>query len=286
MRSVRTCLFAGASGAFIAALIAAGLAVPASAQTEPPPPPGANNTSCRPTAQHPYPVILLHGTFENRNNNWQVLSPELAGLGYCVWAFDYGANQYTADTYYGLAHVADSAQQLSGFVQQVLTQTGASQVDIVGHSQGGMMPRYYLGFLGGAPSVHALIALAPSNHGTTANGIGTFAQQEGFAQPLSSGRCDSCEDQLAGSPFMTKLNSIGDTVPGVTYTVIETNKDEVVTPYTSAFLSGPAVTNITVQDQCAADTSDHVGLAEDPVALHDVRNALDPATATPVTCAG
>ena len=85
---------------------------------------------------------------------------------------------------------------------------------------------------------------------------------------------------------MTKLNSIGDTVPGVTYTVIETNKDEVVTPYTSAFLSGPAVTNITVQDQCAADTSDHVALASDPVALHDVRNALDPATATPVTCAG
>jgi hypothetical protein len=54
-----------------------------------------------------------------------------------------------------------------------------------------MMPRYYLKFLGGASSVHTLIGLAPSNHGTTLDGIGTFGQQEGFAQPFVSGRCDS-----------------------------------------------------------------------------------------------
>ena len=68
--------------------------------------------------------------------------------------------------------------------------------------------------------------------------------------------------------------------------MIETNKDEVVTPYTSAFLNGANVTNITVQDQCAADSSDHIALASDPIALHDVRNALDPANATPVSCSG
>ena len=259
-------------------------ATAATAVAEPPPPPGANPPSCRPSAQHPDPVILVHGTFENRFDNWEELSPELASLGYCVYALDYGANQYTADTFYGLAHVPRSAGQLAAYVRQVLDATGASKVDIVGHSQGGMMPRYYLKFLGGASHVHALIGLAPSNHGTTFNGIGTFAQQEGFAQPFLSGRCDSCYDQLAGSPFMTLLNSGGDTVPGVIYTVIETRYDEVVTPYTSAFLSGPNVTNILVQNQCPADTSDHIGLAYDPVALHDVRNALDPSTATPVTC--
>jgi triacylglycerol esterase/lipase EstA (alpha/beta hydrolase family) len=231
-------------------------------------------------------VILVHGTFENRFDNWQELSPELAGLGYCVYALDYGANQYTAGTFYGLAHVAGSARQLAAYVQQVLAATGASQVDIVGHSQGGMMPRYYLKFLGGAPYVHALVGLAPSNHGTTFDGIGSLAQQEGFAQPFLTGRCDACYDQLAGSSFMRLLNGGGDTVPGVVYTVIETRYDEVVTPYTSAFLRGPDVTNILVQDQCPADTSDHLGLAYDPIALHDVRNALDPSTATPVTCAG
>jgi hypothetical protein len=44
------------------------------------------------------------------------------------------------------------------------------------------------------------------------------------------------------------MNAGRDTVPGVRHTVIETEDDEVVTPYTSAFLSGPAVTNVTPQD--------------------------------------
>lgn len=270
----------------IAMLAVSAAAASSAAAQEPPPPPGANQPSCHPPAQHPRPVILLHGTFENRSNNWQALSPQLAALGYCVYAFDYGANQFTADTFYGLAHIPNSAHQLAADVKQVLSETGASQVDIVGHSQGGMMPRYYLGFLGGATKVHTLVGLAPSNHGTTGDGIGAFAQQEGFAQPLAAGRCDACEDQLVGSAFMNQLNSIGDTVAGVSYTVIETNRDEVVTPYTSAFLNGANVTNITVQDQCAADASDHIALASDPIALHDVRNALDPANATPVSCSG
>lgn len=270
---------------FTAMLVLGGMTA-ATAVAEPPPPPGANPSSCHPSAQHPYPVILVHGTFENRLDNWAELSPELASLGYCVYALDYGANQYTAGFFYGLAHVAASAGQFANYVQQVLAATGASQVDIVGHSQGGMMPRYYLKFLRGANYVHALIGLAPSNHGTTVDGIGSLAQQTGFAQAFLPGRCDSCYDQLAGSPFMTTLNSGGDTVPGVQYTVIETRYDEVVTPYTSAFLKGPNVTNILVQNQCPLDVSDHIGLASDPVALHDVRNALDPSSATPVSCAG
>ncbi|CAM5231106.1 Alpha/beta fold hydrolase OS=Streptomyces tendae OX=1932 GN=F3L20_09145 PE=4 SV=1 [Streptomyces tendae] len=49
--------------------------------------------------------------------------------------------------------------------------TGAAKVDIVGHSQGGMMPRHYLKFLGGAAEVNALIGIAPTNHGTTLGGL-------------------------------------------------------------------------------------------------------------------
>jgi triacylglycerol esterase/lipase EstA (alpha/beta hydrolase family) len=262
------------------------VSAPGAAADEPPPPPGANPPSCQPTAQHPRPVILVHGTFANRWDNWQQLSPALADSGYCVYALDYGANAFSAGWVYGLAHVDSAASELSTFVQQVLAQTGASQVDIVGHSQGGMLPRYYLGFLGGAPYVHTLVGLAPSNHGTTFDGLATLGQQWGFGQPFSPGSCDSCNDQIAGSPFMTELNSSGDTVAGVDYTVIATKNDEVVTPYTSQFLSGTNVTNITVQDQCPADFSEHIALAGDPIAIHDVRNALDPANATPVSCLG
>ena len=51
--------------------------------------------------------------------------------------------------------------------------------------------------------------------------------------------CTACVQQEAGSAFLANLNAGGDTVAGVSYTVIESRNDEVVTPYTSAFLSGP-----------------------------------------------
>jgi hypothetical protein len=92
--------------------------------------------------------------------------------------------------------------------------------------------------------------------------------------------CAACTEQIAGSAFLNNLNTGGDTVPGVKYTVIETIYDEVVTPYTSAFLSGPNVTNITLQSQCLLDFSDHRAVIYDQIALQDVLNALDPAHAS------
>jgi triacylglycerol esterase/lipase EstA (alpha/beta hydrolase family) len=52
------------------------------------PPPGADNFSCKPSVAHPYPVILVHGTFANMDDNWQAASPVLANHGYCVFAFN------------------------------------------------------------------------------------------------------------------------------------------------------------------------------------------------------
>ena len=68
-----------------------------------------------------------------------------------------------------------SAGELNAFVDKVLAATGAAEVDLVGHSQGGMMPRYYLKFLGGAAEVHTLVGLSPSNHGTTLDGLSILA---------------------------------------------------------------------------------------------------------------
>ena len=70
----------------------------------------------------------------------------------------------------------------------------------------------------------------------------------------------------------------------MTYTVIETKYDEVVTPYHSAFLTGPNVKNILLQDQCPFDFDGHIGIAFDHIALRDVLNALDPAHAKGALC--
>jgi triacylglycerol esterase/lipase EstA (alpha/beta hydrolase family) len=244
------------------------------------PPPGANDWSCHPSAAHPRPVVLVHGTIENQNINWRALSPLLKNHGYCVFTINYGGSLPFKAT----APVASSAVELSAFVDRVRSATGASKVDIVGHSQGGMMPRQYLKFLGGATTVQALVGLTPSNHGTDFNGFLTLAAAiPGGSQAIAAG-CPACSDQTVGSPFLQQLNAGGDTVPGVRYTVITTKYDEVVTPYSSAFLDGPRVTNITVQDGCPIDLGEHLAISYDRRALAYVLNALDPAHPVPVPC--
>jgi triacylglycerol esterase/lipase EstA (alpha/beta hydrolase family) len=240
-------------------------------------PPGANDWSCRPTAAHPRPVVLVHGTFADMSNSWQALSPLLKNNGWCVFALDYGSYAGSgALGIYGTGEIRNSARELSAFVDKVLAATGASQVDLVGHSQGGMMPRYYLKFLGGAEKVHTLVGLSPSNHGTTVDGIGLLARFFPGGEQFTGALCPACEEQIVGSAFLAELNSGGDTVPGVEYTVIQTRYDQVVTPYTSAFLSGSNVRNILLQNQCILDLGDHLSMPYDHIADADVLTALDP----------
>ena len=48
-----------------------------------------------------------------------------------------------------------------------------------------------------------------------------------------------------------------------------------MTPYTSGFLAPDArVTNLTLQDVCPNDTSEHLRIAYDPPAIRIARNAL------------
>lgn len=241
-------------------------------------PPGANDWSCQPSAAHPRPVVLVHGTFADRSNSWQAISPLLKNNGYCVFALNYGSYAGSgAIGVYGTGEIRNSAKELSAFVDQVLAATGAAEVDLVGHSQGGMMPRYYLKFLGGAEKVRALVGLSPSNHGTTVDGIGLLARFFPGGEQFTGTLCPACEEQIVGSSFLAELNSGGDTVPGVEYTVIQTRYDQVVTPYTSAFLSGSNVRNIVLQNQCILDLGDHLSMPYDHIAGADVLTALDPA---------
>jgi esterase/lipase len=240
-------------------LFSAAVAGSASAATNPSPgpfPPGTN--ACQGTTAHPYPVVLVHGTFENAAQNWSALAPYLQARGYCVYALNYGAN--------GTQEIHKSAIQLKNFVEGfVLPTSGASKVDIVGHSQGGLMPRDYINNLGGDAYVNELVGLSPSNHGTKNPGAYTPSP------------CVACHEQQYNSPYIQSVNNPSETKYPVDYTVVETRYDEVVTPYTSAFLAADdntEVTNVLLQTKCPSDLSDHVGTAYDPVAFQWVDNAL------------
>ncbi len=247
---------------------------------------GANN-GCKPSSAHPYPVVLVHATLADEGSNWVTLAPLLANNGYCVYALNYGETAASLPIWLvtegridGLGHIERSAEELKSFVSYVLSKTGASKVDLVGHSQGGMMPNYYIKYLGGASKVNELIGLAPSNHGTTLSGITELLEVFPFASEFTTGLLEflgapALPEQEEASAFMKKLFGSGEPLSSeVRYVVIETSHDEVVTPYTNAFLHGSNVTDITIQSQCPSDPVAHIGMFDDSPALQNVLNQL------------
>ena len=97
-------------------------AAPAQAESRPPTisAAGANNWSCKPTAAHPSPVVIVHGTFGDSKSLLDRLSWSMHRTGYCVFAIDYGSR--------ATGPIENSAQQLANFVSRVLTATGAAKV--------------------------------------------------------------------------------------------------------------------------------------------------------------
>ncbi|MGH2762127.1 MAG: esterase/lipase family protein [Thermoleophilaceae bacterium] len=183
----------------------------------------------------------------------------------------------------GRARIERSARELDVFVDQVvLPQSRSGKVSIVGHSQGGLMPRYWIRVLGGLTLVEDMIGLSPSNHGT----------DNPLAPPAGElADCPACLQQHPYlSPFTRRVNA-GDETPGrISYTQIQTRFDEVVVPYFSAFLAedpgtrngprttrqnGPNTTNYCLQDEFPANPSDHLSIPQDQQAFLVVLDALE-----------
>lgn len=238
-------------------------------------PPGTNDWNCKPSAEHPRPVLLSNATLLDSYADWAGFAKRLVDAGYCVFSTNAGGSEGSPIQTVG--PVAGTASQLAEFGNKVLAATGAGKLDVVGHSQGGMNPRYWIKYLGGADKIGKLIGLAPSNHGTELFGLLTLVHQIPPARDVVGLPFPSFNDQTAGSKFITDLNAGGETVPGIDYTVIETRNDEVVTPYRSAFLKpAPNVHNVLLQDVCGRDQTDHIGISYDPIAQRLAMNALDP----------
>ena len=245
-------------------------------------PAGVNLASCTPSAAHPRPVVLITGTFGNMIDDWSGLGPTLANAGYCVYSTPIGGDAHSLIQTIG--PVVGSAKQISAFVDQVLANTGASQVDLVGHSQGGLIGEYYLKLLGGADKVHAYVGLSPTTHGTSLDGLATLARSFPGANAIVGAGCAACVDQETGSAVVNAVDDGTIAQPGVDYTVIETRDEFVVTPAGSAFIDEPGVHNEWLQDSCPFDGTDHGDLSYDKGVYGLVEDALDPAEAHPVSC--
>ncbi|MFJ8850221.1 esterase/lipase family protein [Streptomyces sp. NPDC102437] len=103
------------------------------------------------------PVVLLHGFIDNRSV-FVLLRRCLARHG---WRHLESLN-YSPLT----CDVRTAAELLGRHVEEICARTGHREVDIVGHSLGGLIARYYVQRLGGDQRVRTLITLGTPHGGT------------------------------------------------------------------------------------------------------------------------
>ncbi|MFJ2583407.1 alpha/beta fold hydrolase [Streptomyces sp. NBC_00376] len=106
--------------------------------------------------EHP-PVVLLHGFIDNRSV-FVLLRRCLARHG---WRHLESLN-YSPLT----CDIRTAAELLGRHVEEICARTGHREVDIVGHSLGGLIARYYVQRLGGDQRVRTLITLGTPHGGT------------------------------------------------------------------------------------------------------------------------
>lgn len=221
---------------------------------------------CRPAdgAAQGEPVLLVHGTGVNRELNWEWnYWRTLPAKGFTTcWVQIPKAELYD---------IQISAEYVARAID-VMRKRFMSEVDILGHSQGGLIPRWSIKWFASGRFVDDYIGLASPNHGTTVAG--------------TDGMCfESCWQMRTNSNFIAALNRDDETPGDTDYTSIYTATDELVQPVGTQALDGGV--NILLQDLCPARPVDHLGIAGDAVTfdlvLHMLRSS-DQKIPGPVDC--
>ena len=118
--------------------------------------PAQHGATQLPTEAKP-PVVLLHGFIDNRSV-FVLLRRSLAQHGrQRVESLNY--SPLTCD-------IRTAAELLGRHIEEICERTGSRRVDVVGHSLGGLIARYYVQRLGGDLRVRTLVTLGTPHSGT------------------------------------------------------------------------------------------------------------------------
>ncbi|KAI1825888.1 Alpha/Beta hydrolase protein [Xylaria intraflava] len=227
------------------------------------------------------PVVLLHGLSADREVDLNQLQFELNSRGYCTFSITYGAHPIP-NWIGGLTDMAGSAGEIADFIREVKNSTGASKVDIVGHSEGGVQTLYVpLTQAGIADIVEHAVALGPAVYGATYFGftdlwyIGGNTTRALVGALIDLVGCPACE-QLAPDGEVTKQFASANPIaqPGNKVTII-TSKSDALVPSNTSIIDEPGVNNVYVQTTCPDDTVGHAGLAWDKSVWRLIINALE-----------
>lgn len=217
------------------------------------------------------PVIIVAGTLSPSIAN-EPLAARMRADGYQVFIFQLPG--------LGLGDIHTTSAALGPLVDTVRTATGAARVDLVGHSQGGLVARDYVKSYGGSAKVDKVIGLGSPNYGTAVANLATF---------LGLGNClgvTACAQMATGSSYLNSLNAGDDSIGSVRYWDFATKLDELVQPYRNAYLSAGDgnIVNLAVQDQCWLRAVGHLGLILDGTVYSGVKQALQGRTSISLNC--
>ena len=211
------------------------------------------------------PVIIVGGTFVGQpvaEIYYAPLATRLRNDGYrvTIWGIPNA----------GFGDIGTSAGSLAAAVDSVRTQTGSAKVDLIGHSQGGLVSRHFVKYLGGDAKVDSLISLGAPHYGSAGANLATL---------FGLGSClgvVACQQMSIGSSYLADLNAGPDQIGSVRYTNIVTAFDEFVVPYTNGFLANDTANNknVSVQSQCPLRILGHILLATDGTVYSGILDAL------------
>jgi triacylglycerol esterase/lipase EstA (alpha/beta hydrolase family) len=189
-----------------------------------------------------HPVILLHGFAMNRTN-WIWLGRRLARRG---------IGPLYGTSYFSPQPVRRSAEHLQRFIRRVLAREGAERVDIVAHSLGGVVARYYIERLDGAAHVHRLVTIGSPHAGTVIARYGAIIP--------------SAQETRVNSRFYSELGPML-ARQGIRYTSVWSRADAIIEPPESASIA-PA------GDDLVFDDLGHLSLLLSPRVLDKVAERL------------
>ncbi len=186
------------------------------------------------------PILLLHGLFDNQAS-WFWFKRQLKQRG-CKNIVTMNLSSWHSEEVL--------TELLAKRIDELRHQLGVNQVNIVGHSMGGIIARNYVQLRGGNDKVKKLVCLGSPHHGSK---LATFS-----ITPLG-------KLLIPGSDFLLRLNAAAPP-ENVQLTNIYTNKDNMVLPNKNNHLTwGKAV---------ALDNMGHTSLIYRKVAIDATIAAL------------
>jgi pimeloyl-ACP methyl ester carboxylesterase len=203
-------------------------------------------------------VVLLHGFIDNRSV-FVLLRRSLT---------QHGRRQIESLNYSPLTcDIRTAAELLGRHIEEICERTGHERVDIVGHSLGGLIARYYVQRLDGDARVRTLVTLGTPHAGTR---VAPLANAHPIVRQMR--------------PGSAVLKELCEPAPGCRthFVAFWSDLDHIMDPMEAACVDHPDL----IADNVRVSGIGHLALPVHPAVAAGIRQALDLDDSNPTTACG